>query len=487
MVVNLSDLREALAYLAIELDKQTFGSWHDRNKVELSTDSKTFGSVKLEQSNETISDPFQRVIRFTLFADAGAVFKGIVGYTSILYMKTKQMLQFRENLLEKENIRSVITIKHTGNTGRQIAIILFNKNQRKTSLVSCGGIDDASAFIAGESPVGSAIYFTDSMSAENMLPEFYSDSLNPITEALGTTVVKKLEEIADIIAGKSARSSDYLTEGIPYLRARDIQQGNILTPDVFLGPELAKQFSKQLLQEGDILLTKHFGQRKLALVSESDLPAIASDALFIIRPFGVTENYLYRYLTSKTGNAVFNEQLKKIEHGVVVPSVRLADLKNVEVPVFDEETMLDLEQMDSLSVHEGIETALKILQNIGNIDEKTIENQVIGDLISAGWDDSKIKREEELGPGSEKHVIADLIYTLPDGIKVYFEIKKSISRVSPKWIAAMKEILQGPEKCFYILTTGLYYEAHVTGRAVSLKTTHAPTIEELSNWERGLE
>lgn len=484
--MNQADIRAALAYLTLELDKQTFSSWHDRDKTELSTDSKTFGSVTLEQSTETIRNPFQRIIHFSLFVEGDKLSQGIVGYTSILYANSKQQLLFREALLEKESIRSVITIKHTGNTGRQIAIILFNKVGEKTELIACDGIDDTSAYIAGELPEGNVIYYVDSISAENMLPEFYSEPLLPITETFSNTVIKKLEEVADVIAGKGARSYDYLPEGIPYLRARDIQEGKIITPDVFLSPELASQFAKQLLQEGDILLTKHFGQRKLALVSESDLPAIASEALFIIRPFGVSENYLYRYLSSKTGNAVFNEQLKRIERGVIVPSIRLSDLKLIEVPVFDEETMLDLEQMDSLSEDEGIETALRVLRNIGNADEKAIEDLVINDLVSAGWDTSQIQKQVAINQTDKRRMIADLIYTLPDGVKVYFEIKKKISRVSPEWIAAMKEILQGSEKCFYILTTGLYYEAHVTGCSESLKSTHTPTIEELIEWERGL-
>ena len=484
--MNQSDIRDALAYLAVELDNQTFGSWKDRDKTELPMESMTFGSVELEQSIETISNPFQRVIHFSLFVNGEKYVYGIVGYTSILYATTKQMLRYRETLIEKESIRSVITIKHTGNTGRQIAIILFNKGSEKTELIACDEIDDASAFIAGESLEKNTIYYTDSILAENMLPEFYSEPLLPITAAFSNTVIKKLEDVADIIAGKGARSYDYRSEGIPYLRARDIQKERIVTPDVFLSPELASQFSKQLLQEGDILLTKHFGQRKLALVSESDLPAIASDALFIIRPFAVTENYLYRYLTSKTGNAVFNEQMRKIEHGVVVPSIKLADLKNIEVPVFDEETMLDLEQIDFLSEHEGIEAALRILQNIDNADERAIEDQVIKDLVSAGWDASQIQKQVAINSTDRKRMIADLIYTLPDDIKVYFEIKRRISRVSPEWIAAMKEILQGSEKCFYILTTGLYYEAHVTGSSESLKSTHTPTIKELIEWERRL-
>ena len=142
--------------------------------------------------------------------------------------------------------------------------------------------------------------------------------------------------------------------------------------------------------------------------------------------------------------------------------------------------------MDSLSEEEGIETALRVLRNIGNADEKAIEDQVINDLVSAGWDASLIQKQVAINRTDKKRMIADLIYTLPNGVKVYFEIKKKISRVSPEWIAAMKEILQGSEKCFYILTTGLYYEAHVTGCSESLKSTHTLTIEELIEWERGL-
>ena len=130
--MNQADIRAALAYLTLELDKQTFSSWHDRDKTELSTDSKTFGSVTLEQSTETIRNPFQRIIHFSLFVEGDKLSQGIVGYTSILYANSKQQLLFREALLEKESIRSVITIKHTGNTGRQIAIILFNKVGEKT-------------------------------------------------------------------------------------------------------------------------------------------------------------------------------------------------------------------------------------------------------------------------------------------------------------------------------------------------------------------
>lgn len=486
LAMDMSDMKEVLTYLILELDKQTFNSRLEEDRPEILNESRIFGSVKLEQSVETIRKPFERIIHFDLFVEGPKHINGILGYASFLYGSSKVLHHFRETLLEKESIHSVITVKHTGNTGRQVAILLFNKTEAKTKLVTCESIDAASAYIAGTSSEGIEVNNTDIISPENMLPGYYSEPLLQVIESSGNTVIKKLEEVAEVISGKSASSYDYRSEGIPYLRARDIQQGEIIKPDVFLSSDKAKQFSKQLLQDGDILLTKHFGQRKLALVCEDNLPAIASDALFIIRPFGVSENYLYRYLTSKTGNTVFNEQLKRIEHGVVVPSMRLSDLKRVEVPIFDDDTMSDLEHMDTLSEHEGIESALRLLNNIGNADEKAIETRVINDLITAGWDASQLQMPMGVNLTNKERIIADLIYILPDGVKVYFEIKSRLSGVSQKWIRTMKEILHSPEKCFYVLTTGLYYETHVSGRNESLKSTNAPTIEELIKWEGGL-
>lgn len=126
---------------------------------------------------------------------------------------------------------------------------------------------------------------------------------------------------------RAAKRNEYADTGIPYLRARDIQNGKIQKVDVlYIAQENVMAFSRQLLQEGDILLTKNFGQNKLALVTEDDIPAIASNALFIIRPIEISEGYLYRYLASETGNQTFNKQINRIQKGMTIPSVALADL-----------------------------------------------------------------------------------------------------------------------------------------------------------------
>lgn len=318
--------------------------------------------------------------------------------------------------------------------------------------------------------------------------------MDTIASAFRNMITKRLDEVAEVIAGKSAKSYDYQEDGIPYLRGRDIQDGLIEKPEVYLSSDLAEKYAKQLVQEGDILLTKNFGQRKIALVTEAALPAIVSNGLFIIRPFGVSEKYLYRYLTSKTGNAVFNAQMEAIEKGVVFPSISLSDLKAIQVPVFDEFIMQDLEQMDDLSEEDRIDTALRIIQGFNNgasaIDRaktaRETEKQVFSDFLSAGWDPTRFVRDYKIRVSQNSYLAPDYLYLLPDSTKVIIEVKLTLSKAAKEWAQAIAELLSGSEKSYYILTTGYYYEIHVTGREESLKLLHTPTVTEILEWERGL-
>lgn len=318
-----------------------------------------------------------------------------------------------------------------------------------------------------------------------LLTDYYGKEHNNIIElSLQNTQTKCLEELAEIIPGKRARSYDYRETGISYLRARDIQEG-VITTSVYLEPAITVEFSRQLIQEGDILLSKHLGLRKLALVSRDNLPAIASESLYILRPFDVSERYLYQYLTSKTGNAVFSAQLKKIEKGAVIASIALSDLKKIQVPVYDEDIMMDYEHMDALNEEDRFAAALRIIHADRNRPESKVEEFVYNELVAAGWKAKKFCCQDAITIEGGKRWIPDFSYSLQDKTKVYFEVKDALYRESSEWALAIKKILKGQTKCYYILTTGYYYEVHVTGSEKSLKILHAPTLQEIIDWERG--
>lgn len=485
MKPNKTDLQQAFELLIQFLEKRTFISRFEKETVFSKEDSLTVGSIIVKYSDLGQRELSARRMKFSMMVSGELLYRGIIGYTPILY--TKQNQKFREKLLDEESVGGIITIHHSAYSHSQIAIILFDRDDPSVWFASCNEVKDAVSFLMDENTEGAEIHYSGKVYLENLLPEYYSEDQSIIDAALQNTQTKCLEELAEIIPGKSARSYDYRETGIPYLRARDIQKGVIVSASVCLEPTMAEEFSRQLIQEGDILLTKHFGQRKIALVSEDNLPAIASEALYIIRPFGISERYLYRYLTSKTGNAVFNAQLKRIERGAVVASIALSDLKKIQVPVYDDETMLDYEQMDGLTGEDGLEAALRIIQSIGKREktETDIEKHVYDELVSAGWEAEKLSFQDAMVLENGKRWIPDLSYSLPDNTKVYFEIKRTISKASSEWASAIARILKGPTKCYYVLTTGYYYEVHVTGSEKSLKLLHAPTIPEVLDWERG--
>jgi hypothetical protein len=127
------------------------------------------------------------------------------------------------------------------------------------------------------------VYYTKKLYPENFMPEKYNGEQERLDKALDRYETKTLQEIADIILGKSVSRWELSEKGIPYLRQRDIKNGVIVKPDKYVTEDAAEKYAKQLLQEGDILLTKNFRQHKVARVTSDDLPAIASNSLFIIR------------------------------------------------------------------------------------------------------------------------------------------------------------------------------------------------------------
>lgn len=480
MDLTNNDLLLALNWLISELRYCTL-------KVSLRDIETSFGSLGVQYSVEFGKRTNETVLYFKILNEGRPFLRGVLGFAALLFSSFGVLKDYRQSFIEKEKIDCIVTVNHHDYFGAQLTFIIFDRTGPTVKLAACENLDEVVKVLLNDASAKIQTCSSNELTYENFSPTFYSAEKRAITNAFQNTPTKPLNELAELISGKSALSSEYSDQGIAFLRARDIQDGRIYSPDVYLTPNTAEKFSRQLLQEGDILLTKFFSQRKLALVTQNDLPAIASNSFVIIRPFGVSEKYLFRYLTSKTGNAVFNDQLSVIEKGITIPSISIADLSKIEVPIYDEETMLTIEKLDEANEDNGIETAIKILNNIGkNNQDDTVELQVVADLAAAGWNVAQMKREALINPNCGKYRFADFEFILPDGSRAYFEIKQKIARVTNEWVNAIKDLLFGDNKCFYVLTTGLYYETHVTGSNQSLKTLHAPSPDELLKWERGL-
>ena len=316
-----------------------------------------------------------------------------LGPAALLFAHNMQA--FRDQLLEEENIHGIITLK---NTFFEISalpasvIVLGNYPAEKVWLTTAASSEDIIQVFSDIRTYQKNVYYTKKLDPKSFMPENYNGEKERLNETLDKYETKPLKDVADIILGKGAGSWELGEEGIPYLRQRDIQKGVIVKADKYVAESAVEKYAKQLLQEGDILLTKNFGQHKIAKVSSDNLPAIASNSLFIIRAFGVPDNYLYEYFTSNTGKAILDRQLSSIEQGSIVPSIRKSDLQELKVPIFDEATMLTLSQAEDMKVADAL-SLLNRIRRLGAYAEhlntsligSQLEEKILNDFLNAGW------------------------------------------------------------------------------------------------------
>ena len=407
----------------------------------------------------------------------------IIGKSTILSNRSFQT--FREKILASGGVIGVIEFKQrlSGSWIIPGAFIILGEEKKDISwFATVDSIEDIVELFKGNLKSVKNVYYSSRISSYNLLPNYYNEQ-NMSDNFLKDSKIVMLDSIASIVAGKAASQEDFAEGGIPYLRNRDIKNHKIIRPSLFIKSDKAAKFSKQLVLEGDILLTRYFGQNKLVLVSAADVPAIASSGLIIIRPFDICENSLYKFLISRTGREVFNRQINRIQKGVTIPTINISDLRKISIPVFSMELIKDFENRKSLSLSELINASNKLSKTYS---EEYISKKIIRDLILQGWDESKFSKEVDVAVdlGNNKRFIPDYIYVMPDGRKIIIETKTEKAQINSLWINAVKYILLGENNFVFILTNGIYYEVHVSGQVQSLKIFHPPTLEQIMNWEK---
>lgn len=415
----------------------------------------------------------------------------IVGPAMLLF--SVKMENYRRDLLKKETIKGIFTIKSGffETSLIPLAVIMLGKTKEKIWLSSVTTSDDIVSLVSDPENYMRKVYFTDLLDAKNFMPEYYNGELQKLNNELDKYETKKLGEIAEVTIGKSVPRHEWCDSGIPYLRGRDLQNGEITKSDVFISEKEVEKYAKQLLQEGDILLSKNFGQHKIAKVRIDDLPAIASNGLFIIRAYGVPEGYLYEYLTSETGKAIFDKQLSNIENRSSVASINLKDLVELKVPIFDEGTMEYLSAVEIVNIEDLLRRLSQIRRLNAYADlilkkdenqESQIENAIIRDFSYAGWpsEEVTISRKEDIIKLSNNIKWRPDLVLLDGKMRLaVVEVKTNFMQFTKDKLNTLNLVIQSGNIPFLILTTGNYYEIHSANNKVISKMTKPPTKEYL--------
>ena len=220
--------------------------------------------------------------------------------------------------------------------------------------------------------------------------EFYKKENLITLDLLKRHEILNLTEITKVSDGNhNAISEKFQDTGIPYYRGQDVSSFFVenaepmcIDKDTFHLPVMKRSH----LKKGDVLLSIVGTIGKLSLVY-SDKQATCSCKLAILRPFGVSAEFLAIFLESKYGQ----NQIKKFTRGAVQMGLILEDANQIFIPQLSKPFQQQIEDLVK-SAHSTQETSKNLYQEAENlllselgIDEnvfKVSKNEVVTNVKS---------------------------------------------------------------------------------------------------------
>jgi type I restriction enzyme M protein len=284
--------------------------------------------------------------------------------------------RFRSWLLGQVKIDAIITLPRgawtSGKSFTQASVLLFTKKQQPTGVEYPVFIADLRA-TSGEAHSESELQLCLNQTREAFL-KFWGDrdcgfhitnqrssarivssnlissdrfdvagimleawKLSPLALS-GKYSVAKLNEVADIVLGRHIKrigDRDPTIKTANYIQAGNVRRFEIDLADVVKISEYEmKAGAAAFLKKGDVLITstgQYLG--RAALVIDEQLPAIASNAVTILRirdPHIIDPRYLVALLNSPAGVEQFEQRRIK---GVAQPYLRKSDVEEIAIPL----------------------------------------------------------------------------------------------------------------------------------------------------------
>lgn len=396
------------------------------------------------------------------------------------FLYSKRYLALREDLIKK-GISIIVTTKRNYFSrvyNTSIAFIISKESNDSQVLFSTvDSPEELFDIIFNEEKFKRKIFYATSIDSNNLLPENYSYEKTNLSSFIDSFNPKKLEDIAEIIPGANPIWSDFSEDGtgIPLLSSGSIKNGKIVKCTKFIKEENYKKFSRQLLQSGDILLTKLFGQNKICIVEDEMLPAIASNFLYIIRPLGISDFNIYEYLSNNAGKLLFSKQLDEVSTKGAIQSVSLSSLRQLKIPQIrkDEMSLFEIKYNEKFS---DIQAMAKDV--IEKLSESKIADEVFESLLKAGWKNDEISRDYEISYNN-KMLRADFVLFDNKEPIAFIEVKSSILQIEQ--IIQQIKCIQKQKRILALISLGQYYEAYkFDGKSFAVhKFFSAPTKADL--------
>lgn len=141
-------------------------------------------------------------------------------------------------------------------------------------------------------------------------------------------------------SSKYPSKSEFLEEGVPFIRANNLKNGTVVDEDMrFISPNKHKELAKGHLKQGDVLITTRGQIGNVSIVPKQHEDSNINAQIVLLRPVGkqIQSDFLYGLLSTR----VMQTMLERFQTGVALKQLPVGKLKEIELVVPPYEKQVD--------------------------------------------------------------------------------------------------------------------------------------------------
>lgn len=196
-------------------------------------------------------------------------------------------------------------------------------------------------------------------------PYYYKPKYKAVKEAIsnGKYELSKLGNYITNISYGASVENDYVTEGIPLLRIKDITENEIIVDDVvFLPEEFKNKLRTSRVNTNDLLITRSGTIGIVAVVDEKFDNVAFGSFMIKFSVVNIQPMYVSYVLNSSIGKIYFNRN----KVGAIQGNITISSIRNIEIPIPCREKQIEIiEHIDKIRLYakQNQDDAKRILVN----------------------------------------------------------------------------------------------------------------------------
>lgn len=293
------------------------------------------------------------------------------------FLNSIRTQKFRNNILNKYNLNSIISLKSDSfsHTAIELSIIILIKNKRERTNFYRNESYNKTIENFKLEKVDFSVY-KDRIRDRWDYP-FHNPRNYEYENTLSKFQTKRIEELVEIVKGRVITSNiqsdigDYLI-----LSPMNLKDGQLIITEKnrYINKEILSNGDKNaILKKGDIILSKNINDKLSFNIYNDDTGKyIINQNLIILR--GNNINYVTTFLKTEEGEKLLNAQLKRHNLGSIFPLIPIQDLKKVQIPILpiddfevaSEKVLNTFSKNELFNLHSSYETIKRSIRGIDN-------------------------------------------------------------------------------------------------------------------------